>query len=84
MVHLCGKRYAQRAGETTEIKVYTNQDSVTLYMNRAKVAEVTPVDHIAKFNVSLQDGFNIFLAVAGECELHKTGKVCRAELGCKG
>ena len=37
-------------------------------MNRAKVAEVTPVDHIAKFNVSLQDGLNIFLAVAGECK----------------
>ncbi len=68
MVHLCGKRYAQRAGETTEIKVYTNQDSVTLYMNREKVGETTPVDHIAKFSVSLADGFNIFLAVAGECK----------------
>ena len=30
MVHLCGKRYAQRAGETREIKVYTNLDTVML------------------------------------------------------
>ena len=25
MVHLCGRRYAQRAGETTEIRVYSTQ-----------------------------------------------------------
>ena len=66
MVHLCGKRYAQRAGEEREIKVYTNQDSVTLYLNGKEVATQEPVDHICKFNVALADGYNIFLAVAGE------------------
>ena len=66
MVHLCGKRYAQRAGEEREIKVYTNQDSVTLYLNGKEVATQEPVDHICKFNVALEDGYNIFLAVAGE------------------
>ena len=39
MVHLCGKRYAQRAGEVREIKVYTNQPSVELYLNGKKVGE---------------------------------------------
>ena len=68
MVHLCGKRYAQRAGEEREIKVYTNQDSVTLYLNGEVVGEATPVDHICRFNVALKDGFNIFMAVAGECK----------------
>ena len=68
MVHLCGKRYAQRAGEEREIKVYTNQDSVTLYLNGKEVATQEPVDHICKFNVALEDGYNIFLAVAGECK----------------
>jgi len=68
MVHLCGKRYAQRAGEEREIKIYTNQDSVTLYMNREEVGTVTPVDHIARFTVNMKDGENIFLAVAGECK----------------
>ena len=66
MVHLCGKRYAQRAGEEREIKVYTNQDNVVLYLNGEKIAEGTPVDHICKFNVALKDGLNIFLAVAGD------------------
>ena len=66
MVHLCGKRYAQRAGETTEIKVYTNQPTVALYMNRQLVEEKEAVDKIAKFEVSLAEGFNIFLAVAGD------------------
>lgn len=41
MVHLCGKRYAQRAGETTEIRVYSNQPSVTLFLNGEKVEELT-------------------------------------------
>ncbi|MBQ3558134.1 MAG: beta-galactosidase [Agathobacter sp.] len=66
MVHLCGKRYAQRAGEEREIKVYTNQDSVTLYMNGEEVATQAPVDHICKFTVAMKDGYNIFMAVAGE------------------
>ena len=65
MVHLCGKRYAQRAGETREIKVYTNQESVELYLNGNKVGEAQAVDHICKFEVSLAEGYNIFLAVAG-------------------
>ena len=30
MVHIAGRRHAQRAGETTEVKIYSNQDSVTL------------------------------------------------------
>ena len=68
MVHLCGKRYAQRAGEEREIKVYTNQDSVTLFMNGEEVGTQAPVDHIARFTVAMKDGENIFLAVAGECK----------------
>ncbi len=68
MIHLCGKRYAQRAGATTEIKVYTNQESVILYRNKEKVGETAAVDHMVRFTVSLQEGFNIFLAVAGDCK----------------
>ncbi len=66
MVHLCGKRYVQRAGEEREIKVYTNQELVELYMNGEKVGEAAPVDHIVRFNVKMKDGENIFLAVAGD------------------
>lgn len=66
MVHLCGKRYVQRAGEDREIKVYTNQELVELYMNGEKVGEAAPVDHIVRFHVTMKDGENIFLAVAGD------------------
>ena len=33
MVHICGKRYAQRAGETTVVKFYTNEPEARLYVN---------------------------------------------------
>ena len=68
MVHLCGKRYVQRAGETVEIKVYSNQEMVTLYMNGEIVDDQNPVDHICKFTVAMKDGENIFMAVAGDCK----------------
>ncbi len=65
MVHLCGKRYAQRAGETTEIRVYSNQPEVALYLNGEKAGEQTG-DKVFVFTVSLKDGFNIIQAQAGE------------------
>ncbi len=68
MVHIAGKRYAQRAGETTEIKVYSNLDKVALYLNGALVEEKETVDKIAKYEVALKDGENILLAVAGDCK----------------
>ena len=39
-VHLCGKRYENRAEETTEIKVYSNRPSVTLYVDGTPVETV--------------------------------------------
>ena len=40
-VHLCGKRYANRAEEETEIKVYSNQPSVSLYVDGTLLAKQT-------------------------------------------
>ncbi len=36
-VHLCGKRYVNRCEEQTEIKVYSNQPVVTLYVDGAVI-----------------------------------------------
>ena len=36
-VHLCGKRYQNRSVTETEIKVYSNQPSVSLYVDGTKV-----------------------------------------------
>ena len=63
-MHLCGRRYAQRAGETTEVRVYSNQPSVTLYMNGEKVGE-QQAEKVFVFTVALKDGFNTLVAEAG-------------------
>ncbi len=36
-VHVCGSRYVDRVGDTTEIKVYSNQNEVTLYKDGSPV-----------------------------------------------
>jgi len=66
MVHIAGKRYAQRAGETTEIRVYSNQPYVKLILNGELVVEQTSEDKVFVFTVALKEGFNILLAAAGE------------------
>lgn len=38
-VHLCGRRYVERAEDVTEIKVYSNQPSVSLYVDGKLVEE---------------------------------------------
>ena len=65
MVHLCGKRYAQRAGETTEIRVYSNQPEVTLYINGNEIG-TQQADKVFVFDVALEEGFNTIIAKAGE------------------
>ena len=65
MVHIAGRRHAQRAGETTEIKVYSNQDTVILYVNGKEVGQQT-AHRVFKFNAALNEGFNTIVAVAGD------------------
>ena len=65
MVHLCGKRYAMRSGEKTEIRVYSNQPSVSLYLN-GELVEEKSAKKVFVFTVELAEGQNRLLAVAGE------------------
>lgn len=65
MLHICGRRYAQRAGETTEIRVYSNQPSVALYLN-GKLVEEKSADKVFVFQVALEDGQNMVKAAAGD------------------
>ena len=64
MIHLCGRRYAQRAGETTEIRVYSNQPSVALSINGTLIEEKS-ADKVFVFHVVLEKGFNFVLATSG-------------------
>ena len=65
MVHIAGRRYAQRAGETTEVRVYSNQPAVSLYLN-GKLVEKKGGYRVFVFNVALNEGSNILVAVAGD------------------
>ncbi len=64
-VHLCGRRYAKRTGDTTTVKVYSNLSHVTLYVNGEAFA-TKYCDKIFVFeNVPMSDGFTYLTAEAG-------------------
>ncbi len=65
VLHLCGRRYAQRAGDTTEIRVYSNQPSVALYLN-GKLLEEKSADKVFVFRAALEEGQNTVTAVSGD------------------
>lgn len=66
MVHVCGKRYAQRSGETTQIRVYSNQRTVALYLN-GELVGTQSAEKVFVFEVALRPGMNTVTARAGEC-----------------
>ncbi len=52
-VHICGRRRRNREEETTEIKVYSNQSKIRLFVDGRKIAEKTG-DKVFRFQVPLQ------------------------------
>ena len=67
MVHICGKRYAMRAGESTEIRVYSNQPEVSLYLN-GRLLETKSGVKVFIFRAALEEGINLVAARAGAAE----------------
>ena len=63
-VHLCGSRYVDRAEDMTEVKVYSNQPQVTLYVDGV-LAETKEGAHIFKFEVPVS-GTHEIKAVSGD------------------
>lgn len=64
MVHLCGKRYVNRTDKKTEVKIYTNQSSVELFVNGKSFGVKKPEKHVVKFRVPLEGELKL-KAVAG-------------------
>ena len=64
-VHLCGRRYVHRTESQTEIKVYSNQPRVTLFVDGKEFA-AQDGDKIFKFIVPIS-GTHEIKAVAGSC-----------------
>lgn len=61
-VHVAGRRYARRCGETTTIKVYSNQPNVKLIVNGIAFARQAGDKVFVFENVPLEDGENIIAA----------------------
>ena len=64
-VHLCGRRYADRAEAETEIKVYSNCGTVTLLADGNEIETKTGV-RVFTFRVPLT-GTHTIEAVSGDC-----------------
>ncbi|KAA8831156.1 glycoside hydrolase family 2 protein [Bifidobacterium tissieri] len=73
MVHICSKRYARRAADTIDVKVYSNQDEVALavdgkpFATLAASAQNDPHIFIFK-DVPLADGYTHVTVRAGIVE----------------
>ena len=74
-VHLCGRRYVDRAEEKTEIKVYSNQQEITLYVDGREYAKKKG-ERIFTFEVELSSAHTI---TAQTGEYRDTMTVRRAE-----
>ena len=76
-VHIAGKRFVNRTGGTTTVKVYTNCGSVELTANGKKIAGKTKDGRAFIFKVKLEKDLTL-RAVSGdcadECVLHKVDK----------
>ena len=64
-VHICSKRFTDRTESEMEVKVYSNQKSVALYVNGEKAGEQTG-EHVFSFRVPLTGEIEV-KAVAGDC-----------------
>lgn len=67
-VHLCGRRYVDRAENTTEIKVYSNLEEVELYVDGEFFAKENGKT-VFTFNVPIS-GIHTIEAKSGDCSDH--------------
>ncbi|MGN0572846.1 MAG: DUF4982 domain-containing protein, partial [Acutalibacteraceae bacterium] len=65
-VHICGKRYVDRAEDVTKITVYSNQPEVELFANGKSLGRQKCGDHFFRFDVPVSPETKLH-AVAGEC-----------------
>ncbi len=65
-VHVCGRRYFERPGESTTIRVHSNQKTVSLYADGQLIATLNG-EHVFIFeNVPISQTGTLITAVAGD------------------
>ena len=65
-VHICGKRYVDRAEDVTKVTVYSNQPEAELFANGKSLGKQKCGDHFFRFDVPVSPETKLH-AVAGEC-----------------
>ena len=65
LVHICGKRYAERAGKTTDIRVFSNRPEVTLTVNGERFVSTVQNATALFENIPLRMGENRIAVQAG-------------------
>ncbi len=66
MVHLCGKRYAYRKGDTITVKAYSNMPTLILSMNGMEIDKKS-AEHIFIFeNIPIVPGVHTVTVTAGD------------------
>jgi beta-galactosidase len=74
-VHLCGRNYIERHEEETEVKVYSNYDTVELY-NNGELIETQNGEKVFTFKLKLQGNHRIEVK-AGNCSDEIT--ICKVQ-----
>ena len=72
-VHLCGRRYAERTESETEVKVYSNQNEISLFVDGIEFASLRG-EKIFRFQVPIS-GKHVIRAVSGSLSDEMT--ICR-------
>lgn len=65
-VHICSKRYVDRAEDITKVKVYSNLPEVELFANGRSIGRQKSESHFFCFDVPLSGEVKL-VAAAGEC-----------------
>jgi beta-galactosidase len=69
VLHINSKRFFERIDEEITVKVYSNREDVTLYVNGTEVATQSPSEHIVLFEgVKLSKGENEIKVTCGDLE----------------
>ncbi|MCD7828208.1 MAG: beta-galactosidase [Clostridiales bacterium] len=67
-VHICGRRYFDRASDTITVKVYSNCGKITLDVNGQRVGTVQGDKVFVFENVPLNAGINTLKAFSDDCQ----------------
>lgn len=73
-VHLCGSRYADRAESVTEVKVYSNLQEVSLYVDD-RLFETKSGRTVFKFNVPISGSHTVKAIAEGCSDIIRINKV---------